>query len=673
MITAVDLPDSSIDADLDRLREHARLHQFNELLIGADALLSLGHDDRRITVLKALALRGLNQINEALVLLREVIQQHPRFSRAYAECGHCYVAKREASEAIHHYRKAVELNPALPGIWEQLAGLYKMTQQTDLSQEAQHQAFVIRQMPEAVVIASGLFADGDLKRAEQITRDFILKHGDHFEAMRLLARIGAALEIYDDAELLLREVVKRVPDYHAARQDLAAVLLDRHKYEEAEQELLKLIQVFPNSPQYRTLRAAAVVGLGQHEKAIELYQQVLQEQSLDKSAAAEIDLSIAHSYKTIGNSTEAITHYRRAIAKRPDFGDAYWSLANLKTYRFTDEEMIALESQVQRQNLHVEDHIHLHFALAKGHEDHKHYDQAWTNYSEGNRLKRLNSKYRPELLELNTRNQKMVCQRAFFEQRRGYGVSTRSPIFILGLPRSGSTLLEQILASHSEVEGTQELANIPRLVIELQGRDPDLNNPRYPHVLSELPRDFFTEQAEHYLRDTAIYRSGKAHFIDKMPNNFRHIGLIHLMFPHAAIIDARREPMACCFGNFKQLFARGQEFSYSIEDIARYYRTYIELMEHWENVLPGRVLRVHHEDVVEDLEGSVRRLLDYCQLPFESSCLEFHKTNRSVRTASSEQVRQPIYKEGMDQWRHFEPWLVELKALLGDALIRYRS
>src|SRR5262249_47983897 len=233
--------------------------------------------------------------------------------------------------------------------------------------------------------------------------------------------------------------------------------------------------------------------------------------------------------------------------------------------------------------------------------------------------------------------------------------------------------IEQILASHSAVEGTQELAEVPRIVVDLQGHDWQASHPRYPQALSGMASEEFRRLGSKYLADTRVYRTGKAHFIDKMPNNFRHIGLIHLMLPNAKIIDARREPMACCFGNYKQLFASGQEFAYSLEDLARYYRTYLELMEHWNAVLPGRVLRVQHEDLVDELDANVRRILEFCELPFESACVEFHKTERSVRTASSEQVRQPIYREGLDQWRHYEPWLGALRAALGDALTRYRD
>jgi len=257
-----------------------------------------------------------------------------------------------------------------------------------------------------------------------------------------------------------------------------------------------------------------------------------------------------------------------------------------------------------------------------------------------------------------------VCTRELFEKRRGWGCQAPDPIFIVGLPRAGSTLLEQILASHSKVEGTMELADIPRLVHRLNGRQELGATPRYPQVLTETGAEDFRRFGEKYLADAQVFRTGKPFFIDKMPNNFRHVGLIHLILPNAKIIDARREPMACCFSNFKQLFASGQEFTYSLEDIARYYRMYVKLMDHWDAVLPGKVLRVQHESVVDDLEGNVRRILDFCGLEFESACLEFHKTERSVRTASSEQVRRPINREGVDQYRNFEPWLGSLRKAL---------
>ncbi len=329
------------------------------------------------------------------------------------------------------------------------------------------------------------------------------------------------------------------------------------------------------------------------------------------------------------------------------------------------------------------DRYHLCFALGKALEDQGGYAEAFAWYSKGNALKRAESNYRPEIIENNTRQQIAVCTRDFFRARSGWGADSPGPIFIVGLPRSGSTLIEQILASHSQVEGTQELATLQQMVHHLLGRDPDLDDPRYPKILAEMSAADFRARGEQYLEETRYYRAGKLlpggaaqpvpYFIDKMPNNFRHVGLIHLILPNARIIDARREPMACCFSNLKQLFARGQEFTYSIEDIARYYRTYLQLMRHWDSVLPGRVLRIQHEDVVQDLEGNVRRVLAFCGLEFEPACVEFHKTARSVRTASSEQVRQPLNRDGLEQWKHFEPWLEPLKAALGDALHGYRD
>jgi hypothetical protein len=324
------------------------------------------------------------------------------------------------------------------------------------------------------------------------------------------------------------------------------------------------------------------------------------------------------------------------------------------------------------------DRYHLCFALGKALEDQGRYEESWAFYARGNALKHAEIRHLPEITETHTRLSKQVCTKEFFAARQQWGAADPDPIFILGLPRSGSTLIEQILASHPHVEGTQELADVQRIVMALRSRgtdsDSDLDNPRYPGVLTQLTAEEFMRLGERFLTETRVYRRmGRPFFIDKMPNNFRDIGLINLMLPNAKIIDVRREPMACCFSNFKQLFFSGQEFSYNINDIARYYRAYLEIMRHWTVVLPGRILTVHHEDVVADLEGSVRRILDFCGLPWEPACLEFHKTPRNVRTASSEQVRQPISREGIDQWRHYEPWLASLRAGLGDAVTSYRD
>jgi len=663
---------STVEFEVAHIRALIKERRFAESVAAASALLEQVPENRDVLYLLALGQRHLERITDALATLTQFERIHPGYSRLYQERGYCHVARREGPQAIEAFLRAVTINPALPASWGMLEGLYRMCGDVDNAGRAAAHIAKLKTLPQDVIAATGLFSDGDLAAAEKMIRAFLLAHGDDIEAMRLLARIGAQREVFDDAELLLEAVLERAPGYVAARYDYASVLLGRHKYRQALAELDTLLAIEPANLQYRTLYATATVGLGEHARAITLYEELLRDAPPGSPNAAELHLSIAHSLKTLGRRHDAIEQYRAAARVRADFGDAYWSLANLKTYRFTDAELVCMRGAEARPATGLVDRYHLCFALGKAYEDRGEYAESWGYYERGNSLKRAESRYRPEPIELNTANQKVVCTGKFFEQRSGYGVPSTAPIFVVGLPRSGSTLIEQILASHSSVEGTQELADIPRFVLELQGRERDLESPLYPAVLAQLPPEEYVRFAEKYLDDTRVYRTGKLHFIDKMPNNFRHIGFIHLMFPNAKIIDARREPMACCFGNLKQLFARGQEFAYSIEDIARYYRSYLELMEHWDAVLPGRVLCVHHEDVVDDLEGSVRRILEFCELPFEPACVEFHRTERSVVTASSEQVRQPIFREGLDQWRHYARWLGPLADALGDALVRHR-
>jgi tetratricopeptide (TPR) repeat protein len=660
---------SPVEQEVRRIHELVKNRQFAESLRAAEALAVQLPENRDVLYLIAVSQRHLERIPAALATLERLEQLHPAFSRLYQERGNCYVAMKDAPRAINAFLRGVHINPALPASWSMLEGLYRMTGQTENAGMAAAHVATLKRLPPEVVHATSLFSDGELTLAENIVRAYLLKHGNHVEAMRLLARIGLKREVFDDAELLLEAVLELAPDYRAARHDYAVALLERHKYRPAREEIEKLLKLEPRNKEYRTLYANACVGLGEHEKALPLYRDLL----VDAPRPDDVYLSIAHCLKTLGRQHEAIEAYRASAAARPDFGDAYWSLANLKTYRFTDDEMARMRSEETAPSTQLVDRYHLCFALGKAYEDRGEYQESFRYYERGNAFKRSESRYRPEPIERNTRLQIQVCTREFFGSRVGVGATDPDPIFIVGLPRAGSTLLEQILASHSRVEGTHELADIQRIAMELQGRDPDLSHPRYPGVLAELKPEDFLRLGEKYLRDTRFYRTNKPRFIDKMPNNFRHIGLIHLILPNAKIIDARREPMACCFSNLKQLFARGQEFTYSVEDIARYYRTYLELMRHWDDVLPGRILRVFHEDVVDDLEGNVRRILDFCGLEFEPACVEFYKTERSILSASSEQVRQPIFREGLDQWKNFEPWLGPLKDALGDALVRYRS
>ena len=660
---------SSIEQDVQRLRQWQAQNRHAEVVESARALLADLPENRDLLLIAALSLRYLTRIDEAIEILDRIETLHPRFSLMHQERGLCLVQRRDAPGAIESLLRAVTLNPALARSWSTLEGLYKLTADAASAATAAAQVATLKGLPPEVVSATSLFSDGDLAPAEALCRAYLLRHGDHPEAMRLLARIGMAHGVLDDAELLLAGVLKLAPGHRAARLDYAQVLVERHKYAEAREQIEPLLALDPANIQLRDLAATVAVGLGEQDKAIALYRDML----ATHPDSHDVHLWLGHALKTVGQVPEAVEAYRQAARLRPDFGDAYWSLANLKRYRFTDAEIATMRAAEAAPRTGGEDRVHLCFALGKAYEDRGEAEESWRHYERGNLLKREESRYRPDILETNTRLQIQTCTADFFHERAGWGDPRPDPIFVLGLPRSGSTLIEQILASHSQVEGTQELADIQRIVLDLQGREHDFDNPRYPGVLAGMSEEDFLKLGEIYLRDTKVHRGPKPFFIDKMPNNFRHVGLIHLMLPNAKIIDARREPMSCCFSNLKQLFAQGQEFAYSAEDIARYYRTYLDLMRHWDEALPGKVLRVHHEDVVEHLEGSVRRILAHCGLPFEPACVDFHKTERSVRTPSSEQVRQPIFRDGLDQWRKFEPWLGPLKEALGDALTRYRT
>jgi tetratricopeptide (TPR) repeat protein len=662
-------PQSRIELEVLRARGLLEKRQFALALAAAEALLPEVPENRDVLYLIAVSQRYLGRIADALATLARFEALHPNYGRLFQERGHCYRAVREPAAAIEAYQQAIALNSTLAASWNALKELYLAVGRRGDAQMAAANAAKLASLPAPVVTATNMLAESDVYGAERVVRDFLLTHPDHIEAMRLLARIGVQLEVLDDAEFLLESVLVFAPDYHAVRFEYASVLLIRHKYALALAEAQKLQALDPDNRAYRTILANAYVGLGQHNESLRLYRDL----AAAEPAAADLHLSVAHALKTLGRQAEAIESYRAAAAAQPSFGDAYWSLANLKTYRFTDEEIARMRTQEAAPATKLVDQYHLCFALGKALEDRAEYAESFRYYEHGNALKKAESSYQPARFERSAELQATVCTREFFAARPGIGCDRPDPIFIVGLPRAGSTLLEQILASHSQVEGTMELAEIPRLALHLQGRDRNDTNPRYPAVLAELSPDQLRQFGEKYLKDIQVYRTGRPYFIDKMPNNFRHIGLIHLILPHAKIIDARREAMACCFSNFKQLFASGQEFTYSLEDIGRYYRSYVGLMERWDAALPGKVLRVHHEDVVADLEGSVRRMLDFCGLEFEPQCIEFHKTERSVRTASSEQVRQPIFREGLDQWKHFEPWLEPLRTALGDALNRYRD
>ena len=635
--------------------------RYAEVLGVADAYLGehVGHRD--LLYLVAVAQRMLQRIPEALGTLATLQSFHPRYSRLFQERGHCHVALRDAPKAIEAFEWAIRYNPALPASWQALERLYRIADRPQDSANAASHVAKLASLPPAVVAARGMVADGDFQDAERTVRAHLAEHPDDVEALRVLSMIARNFEYNTDAEVLLDKLLAKAPDYNSARYDLILTLVDLHKHQRAREESERLMAAEPRNPGVRVTHAGVLLALGDVDGAIERYQKLLGTMPRD----AELLQSLGHAFKTKGETAQAIAAYHASIEARPDFGEAYWSLANMKTYRFTEFELQRMRQYETQPYLQQADRYHLCFALGKALEDRGEHAESFTYYARGNALKKEGGFYRAAAQERAVRRQMEICTPEFFAARRGWGCPDPSPIFVLGLPRAGSTLIEQILASHPQVEGTMELANIPRLVGSLGSGD-KFGDTHYPGVLADLTAEQCREFGEAYIRDTRVYRKdGKPFFIDKMPNNFRNIALIHLILPNATIIDARRDAMDCCFSNFKQLYANGHPFSYDLEDIGRYYRAYIELMDHLDRVLPGRVLRVQHEDVLADLEGSVRRILDHCGLPFDAACVEFHRNERRVHTASAEQVRRPINRDGVDQWRPYEPWLGPLKEALG--------
>ena len=501
-----------------------------------------------------------------------------------------------------------------------------------------------------------------LHDAEPLLRQHLKADPFDVAAIRMLAELAGRIGRMKDAEALLRRAIELAPNFVPARSNLAIVLYRQNRAEEAIAELETLAAISPNDVAHDSLKAAAKGRLGDYEEAIELYGSVL-----DRfPGQPKIWMSYGHLLKTVGQQAHSVTAYRRALEIAPALGEVWWSLANLKTVSFDDADLDVMRAGLEREDISSEDRFHLHFALGKAFEDRQQAEPAFHHYAEGNRLRAAELETHERNVSRHVAAAKALFTPEFFASRAGQGCLAEDPVFILGLPRAGSTLLEQILSTHSQVEGTMELPDIPHIAAQLGTID------QWPERLAAASPDDLLRMGETFLERTTIQRkTGKPFFIDKLPNNWIHVGLIHLILPNARIIDARRHPMACCFSNFKQHFARGQGFTYDLTDIGRYYADYVDLMAHFDQVLPGRVVRVFHENMVEDSAAEIRHLLDALGFPFEEACLRFWENDRAVRTASSEQVRRPIFREGTDQWRVFDPWLGELKAALGPVLTAY--
>jgi tetratricopeptide (TPR) repeat protein len=603
---------------------------------------------------------------DGLATISQLIDVDPGFGRAHQERGHCLRALGRSEEALTAYQAAVTYNSGLLASWRMLAEMHETAGRNEAASFARSQCAYLASLPPELQSVVSLMHEHKIAKAENLCRAFLQKEKHHIEGMRLLADIGVKFNSYDDAEFLLESCMVLEPENTNAHFDYINLLHKRQKFGDALEQAKALRDKAPDKPQFDLLYANQSLAIGEFDEALTIYRQH-SERMPDNPT---LHLSIGHALKTVGKQPEAIEAYTQAYRIKPDFGDAYWSLANLKTYQFDSEQIASMREREAAPATQLGDRYHLCFALGKALEDSGRYEESFTYYERGNRLKREEVGYDWRRITKEIDRQIEYCTPALFAGKAGAGHSATDPIFILGLPRAGSTLLEQILASHSQIEGTMELPNILALAHKLGGRRRIDEEPEYPANLGELSRDELAEYGEAFIKDTMIHRkAGTPFFIDKMPNNFRHIGLIHLILPNAKIIDARRSAMGCCFSGFKQLFAEGQEFTYGLEEVGHYYRDYVALMDHWDKVLPGKILRVRYEDVVANLETQVRRLLDFCGLPFEEACLNFHETERAVRTASSEQVRQPIFKSGVDQWANFAPYLDPLRTLLGPELV----
>ena len=617
------------------------------------------------SLLAATAQRLSGNLGAAMKILEPLLEEQGRWAAAHFEHGLLLAAQGRGDEAIEALRRTVELKPDHPEAWRFLADHLLATGDLTAGDEAYvHHVRCSTQDP-VLQQAAAAMVKNDVPQAEAILKSHLKRAPTDVPAIRMLAEVAVRCGRNGDAVKLFLRCLELAPGFTAARYNYATLLHRQNDSSEALEEVERLLAGDPRNPSYRNLCAVILSRIGEYERSSQFYKELLDEYPTN----AKVWLSYGHVLKTEGRQDECIEAYRRCVARDPAFGEAYWSLANLKTFRFTDEDLAAMRAQLAEPELNDENRLHLHFALGKAAEDSKDYVGSFEHYAKGNDLQRAGSRYDADLNTARAKRLKQTFTREFFDARAGSGCDAPDPIFIVGMPRAGSTLLEQILSSHSAVEGTTELPEIISMAKELREQADSHDIAVYAEVLAEKSASELRDMGERYIERTRIHRkTDRPFFIDKMPNNFLHIGMIQLVLPNAKIIDARRHPLGCCFSNFKQYYARGQSFSYGLADMGRFYRDYVELMAHFDDVLPGRIHRVFYERTVEDTETEVQKMLDYCGLPFEPACLRFFENVRPVRTASSEQVRQPIFREGVEQWRHYEAWLDPLKETLGTVL-----
>jgi tetratricopeptide (TPR) repeat protein len=611
------------------------------------------------------ALLDQDKVPESIDTLERVLTRAPDFANARVDLARAYRSAGRAAQAREEVRRVLEKYPRHQRAWLAYGdALVDLGQHEDARIAFERARLADPERARVEAATAALVAD-DRKGSEQMFREILQRDASHVAALCGLAALSLAADVPHDAERLLRHALKQSAHFPLAYRGLGQALLALGRVEEAAAAARHLLKIEPENPQTWITMASVSTRLMRQEEALEAYEHAARL----KPEEVQLRLSIGHVQKTLGRRRECEAAYKAALAMDPGIAAAYWSLADLKNYSFSDDEVAAMQRLLASDKRARSNEAQLYFALGKAFEQRRRYPEAFAHYAQGNALRRLDAPFDIESFERRSARISAFFDRKFFSERNAGGDPSRAPIFIVGLPRSGSTLVEQILASHSRVEGIMELPNI--INITHQFDDMVASRDGYPETVGSAPPGLLGALGSRYLEETAPLRSVRERFTDKLPNNFSHVGLIHAILPHATIIDARRHPMDSCFSTYKQHFAEGQTFSYDLQDLGRYYRCYLSLMDHWDAVLPGKVLRVQYEDLVREPEANIRRLLEHCGLAFEPACLSFHETRRPVRTASAEQVRQPLYTSGVGHWRHFEKELEPLRQALGDSLERF--
>ena len=659
------IKDPTLSVDLSEATQAVKENRFEDALSLFEIILKDHPDNIDALYLASVSSRYLKKFDDSQKYIEHLLLNAPDMGRAYQELGHINRDMKNDEKAVINYRQACELNPALLASWKMLYQYFVNNKNQPAADHAQQQIKKLESLPAALLYIDQILNEGRLGLAERQCRAFLKKNPTHTYAMSLLSEIANRLGYFDDAEFLLEKAVEFKPNDGDLRMQYAAILRKKQKFSKTMEQVNILCDQYPDNPIYQAQKASEIMQNGDHLQAIKMFDDILHKNPYNFSTHT----SKGHAQKTLGKTDKAIKSYQSAYQIKPDHGEAYFSLANLKTYSFNADELNSMRNQVERVDLSLRDKSYFHFALAQACESIGEYDEAFLHLEKGNKIKNDQSKYSIERMDAELQAQIDVCDEDFFKDLGSGGHATKDPIFILGLPRAGSTLVEQILASHSLIDGTLELPNILSIAQSLRGDDIYGKLGNYPKSMKSLSLEQRESFGKSFIEDTRMHRKDAPMFTDKMPNNFRHIGLIHLIMPNAKIIDARRYPLDCCFSMFKQLFAQGQEFSYGLAEAGSYYRSYVKLMDHWDKVLPNKILRVNNEDVIEDLEGQVKRMLDFLELPFEEECISFHETDRSVRTASSEQVRQPINKKGMGRWKPYAKNLRPLLESIGEELL----